>query len=124
MPGERGKWEKVVIIKNMFDMREFAQDPKLILEYRSDVRDECAEKCGEVKKVEIYDTNPEGVVAVFFNDFESADKCVSLMNGRFFAGRRLQSFNWDGKAKYKINETEQEAEKRMKEWDKFLDQSS
>lgn len=110
-------------MKNMFDMSDFAKDPKLILEYRSDIRDECAAKCGEVKKVDIYDTNPEGVAAVFFTDFESADKCVTLMNGRFFAGRRLQAFNWDGKEKYKINETEQEAEKRMKEWDKFLEQS-
>jgi HIV Tat-specific factor 1 len=118
--GERGKWEKVVIIKNMFDISEFAKDPRLILEYRSDVRDECQEKCGEVKKVEIYDTNPDGVAAVFFNDVTAADKCVQLMHGRFFAGRKLQAFNWDGKEKYKINESEQEAEKRMQEWDKFL----
>lgn len=122
--GERGKWEKVVIIKNMFDITEFAKDPRLILEYRSDVRDECSEKCGPVRKVEIYDTNPDGVAAVFFNDLDAADACVALMNGRFFAGRRLTAFNWDGKEKYKINETEQEAEKRMKEWDKFLEESS
>ena len=124
MPGERNKCEKVVIIKNMFDVSEFARDPKLILEYRSDVREECSEKCGEVKKVEIYDANPEGVAAVFFSDFDSADKCVALMNGRFFAGRRLHALLWDGKTKYKINESEQEAEKRMKEWDKYLEQSA
>lgn len=122
MPGERPNCEKVVIITNLFDMKEFAQDPRLILEYRSDVRDECAEKCGEVRKVDIYENNPDGVAAVFFNEFDSADACVQLMDGRFFAGRQLRAFHWDGKTKYKINETEEEAAKRMAEWDKFLEQ--
>lgn len=122
IPGERANCEKVVIITNLFDMKEFAEDPKLILEYRSDVRDECQEKCGEVRKVDIYENNPQGAAAVFFNTFDSADACVQLMDGRFFAGRQLRAFHWDGKTKYKINETEEEAAKRMAEWDKFLEQ--
>lgn len=103
-------------------MMDFAADPRLILEYRNDLRDECGEKCGDVKKVDIYDNNPEGVAAVFFNEFESADQCVKLMNGRFFAGRQLTSFHWDGKTRYKIQETEEEAEKRMKDWESFLEE--
>lgn len=122
LPFERSKAEKAVIIKNMFDIQEFAKDPKLILEYRTDLREECDEKCGPVRKVEIYDNNPLGVAAVFFADFESADKCVELMNGRFFAGRQLTAESWDGKTRYKINESEEEAAKRMNEWDQFLEQ--
>ena len=118
---ERPKCQQTIIIKNMFDINDFAKDPKLILEYRNDLREECSEKCGPVKKVEIFDNNPEGVASVCFTDFNHADACLSLMNGRFFAGRKLTAESWDGKTKYRVNETEEQVEKRMKEWDKFLD---
>lgn len=122
LKGQREKNEKVIIIKNMFDPKMFETDPKMILEYRSDLREECEEKCGSVKKVEIYDLHPEGVAAITFNEFEDADKCIELMNGRFFAGRRLDAAHWDGKTKYKVQETEEEVEKRMAKWDEFLEQ--
>lgn len=122
MIGERAKNEKVVVIKNMFDASMFENDPKLILEYRSDLRDECEEKCGSVRKVEIFDRHSEGIATVAFNEFEHADKCVELMNGRFFAGRKLDAVLWDGKTKYKTVETEEEIEKRIKKWDEFLEQ--
>ncbi|XP_054164097.1 HIV Tat-specific factor 1 homolog [Oppia nitens] len=121
---ERPKSEKTVIIKNMFDPKEFLEEPKLILEYRSDLRDECTEKCGSVKRVDIYDCHPEGVAAIVFNEFEGAEQCVQLMNGRFFAGRRLTACHWDGKTRYKIEETEEEAEKRIKQWDEFLERDN
>lgn len=105
----------------MFDPKEFENDPRLILDYKNDLRDECSEKCGEVKKVEIYDLHPEGVAAVTFNEFEDADKCVSLMNGRWFAGRQLSAASWDGRTKFKIEETEEEIEARMKKWDDYLE---
>ncbi|KAF7489513.1 HIV Tat-specific factor 1 -like protein [Sarcoptes scabiei] len=122
IPGERSKNEKVVVIKNMFDVKIFEKDPKLILEYKSDLQEECEEKCGPVKKVEIFDLHPEGVAMVTFKEFDDADKCVQLMNGRFFAGRKLDSHLWDGKTKYKVQETEEEIEERMKKWDQYLEQ--
>ncbi|XP_074604409.1 RRM1_TatSF1_like and RRM2_TatSF1_like domain-containing protein barc [Brevipalpus obovatus] len=121
LPGERSNCEKTVVIMNMFDPSEFDEDPALILEYKKDVRDECVEKFGEVKRVEIYDRNPEGVVTVQFKEFDMADKCVEIMNGRWFAQRKLKAFNWDGRTKYKIQETEEEAAKRIEKWDKFLE---
>lgn len=120
-PAERSKREKVVIIKNLFDPAEFDKDPTLIAEYKQEVEEECSEKCGAVKKVELYDRNPEGVVAVFFKEFEHADLCVGLMNGRFYAGRQLFAENWDGRTKYKVKETEEEEKRRLEEWNKFLE---
>ncbi|RWS10083.1 HIV Tat-specific factor 1-like protein [Dinothrombium tinctorium] len=124
LPSERSKCEKTIIIKNMFDVAEFLKDPKLILDYKDDLKEECTEKCGEVKKVEIYDRNPEGVASVTFENFDSADLCVSLMNGRFFAGRQLSAAHWDGKTKYQTKETEEEAEERIKQWDQYLEQAT
>lgn len=105
----------------MFDINEFAKDPRLIIEYRNDLREECSEKCGAVRKVDIFDNNPKGVAFVHFNEFEAADKCVEIMDGRFFAGRQLIAHLWDGKTKYKIEETEEEVEKRMNDWEKYLE---
>ncbi|XP_076307704.1 LOW QUALITY PROTEIN: 17S U2 SnRNP complex component HTATSF1-like [Tachypleus tridentatus] len=63
--GQRLRCERIVIIKNMFDPKEFEVDATLILEYQKDLRDECS-KCGEVKKVTIYDTCPL-LLRVFIN---------------------------------------------------------
>lgn len=120
-PAERSKREKCVIIKNLFDPSEFDKDPTLIAEYKQEVEEECNAKCGPVRKVELYDRNPEGVVAVFFKEFEHADSCVGLMNGRFYAGRQLFAENWDGRTKYKVKETEEEEKRRLEEWNKYLE---
>lgn len=122
LPSEKSNNLRTVVIKNMFDPSIFEKDPKLILEYRSDLREECEEKCGPIKRVEVYDLNKEGVATITFNEFDDADKCIALMNGRFFAGRKLEATHWDGKTKYKMEETEEEVEKRMKQWDDFLEQ--
>jgi len=121
LPGERNRSEKTVVLKNMFDPKEFEEDPSLILEYRRDVQEECEQKCGPTKRVDIYDLNPEGVITVTFHEFESADACVELMNGRFFAGRRLTAEHWDGKTRYKKEESEEEIAKRRELWEKFLE---
>jgi HIV Tat-specific factor 1 len=56
MRGEPLKCESVVIIKNLFKPEDFDRDVTLLLEYQQDVRSECI-KCGEVKKVTIYDVS-------------------------------------------------------------------
>ncbi|XP_013793531.1 HIV Tat-specific factor 1 homolog isoform X2 [Limulus polyphemus] len=118
--GQRLRCERVVVIKNMFDPKEFEVDATLILEYQKDLRDECS-KCGEVKKVTIYDRHPEGVVLVTFKEPEEADQCIALMNKRWFAGRQLSAETWDGRTKYTVIETEDEKKKRLETWEGFLE---
>ncbi|KAK9503318.1 hypothetical protein O3M35_011917 [Rhynocoris fuscipes] len=120
--GERAKHERIVIIKNLFDPSIFDNDVGLILEYQQDIRDECI-KCGDVRKVTIYDRHPEGVAQVIFKEAEAADACVQLLNNRWFGQRRISAETWDGKTKYKIIETEEEKEARLKKWEKFLKDS-
>ncbi|XP_003744108.1 HIV Tat-specific factor 1 [Galendromus occidentalis] len=119
--GERNKWENTVVIRNFFEPQEFDQDPRLVLEYQKDLREECESKFGETKKVVIYDRNPQGVATVTFKDVEHADACITTMKGRFFAGRQLEADHWDGKEKFKIVESEEQLEERMKKWDEFLE---
>ena len=62
----------------------------------SDLDSEC-KTFGEIKKIMIFDRHPDGVVSIKFADVESAHRCVKVMNGRFFAGRKLEAGMWDGK---------------------------
>ena len=54
--GERSKHESVVIVKNLFDPKIFDKEVSLLLEYQQDLREECS-KCGDVKKVIIFDVS-------------------------------------------------------------------
>jgi len=56
MRGEPLKCEKVVIIKNLFSPEDFDKEVQLLLEYQQDIRSECL-KCGDVRKVVIYDVS-------------------------------------------------------------------
>ncbi|XP_022906247.2 17S U2 SnRNP complex component HTATSF1 [Onthophagus taurus] len=118
--GERAKHEKVVIIKNLFEPKLFDEDVGLILEFQQDLREE-ASKCGEVRKVMLYDRHPGGVAQINMKEPEEADAVVLLLNNRWFGKRKLTAEIWDGKTKYKIAETEAEISERIDNWDKYLE---
>ncbi|XP_012136068.1 RRM1_TatSF1_like and RRM2_TatSF1_like domain-containing protein barc isoform X2 [Megachile rotundata] len=102
--GEPAKHERVVIIKNLFSPEDFDKEVALLLEYQQDIRSECL-KCGDVRKVIIYDRHPEGVAQVIFREPAEAQACVQLLNGRWFSQRKISAEIWDGKTKYKSFKT-------------------
>ncbi|XP_017877315.1 HIV Tat-specific factor 1 homolog [Ceratina calcarata] len=118
--GEPLKHEKVVIIKNLFSPEDFDKEVSLLLEYQQDIRSECL-KCGDVRKVIIYDRHPEGVAQVTFREPAEAQACIQLLNGRWFSQRKISAEIWDGKTKYKVLETDAEIEARIAKWDKYLE---
>lgn len=120
LKGERAKHERVVIVKNLFEPSMFDKDVGLILEFQQDLREECS-KCGEVRKVMLYDRHPEGVAQINMSCPEEADECVNLLNGRWFGKRQLTAEIWDGKTKYKIAETDAQISQRLDKWDKYLE---
>lgn len=121
MRGERGKNERVVIIKNLFEPSTFDNQVDLIIDYQNNVRDECV-KCGTVKKVIVYSCEPDGICEVRMSDPEEADLVVQMMDRRYFGKRMLSAAIWDGKTKYKLKETDAEAKDRLSKWDEFLEQ--
>ncbi|KAF8931658.1 hypothetical protein BGZ47_011738 [Haplosporangium gracile] len=108
------KWNKVCILKHMFTLQELEADPTLLLDLKEDIREEC-EKVGEVTNVIIYDHHPEGVVSVRYKDKESADLCVKLMSGRFFAGQRVVAEIYDGHTRYESQKSKEELEEEEKQ---------
>ncbi|KAG0282548.1 hypothetical protein BGZ96_000366 [Linnemannia gamsii] len=108
------KWNKVCILKHMFTLEELEADPTLLLDLKEDIREEC-EKVGEVTNVIIYDHHPDGVVSVRYKEKESADLCVKLMSGRFFAGQRVVAEIYDGHTKYESQKSKEELEEEEKQ---------
>ncbi|CAK1553324.1 unnamed protein product [Leptosia nina] len=119
--GERSKHERVVIVKNLFHPTDFDKEVQLILDYQQDLREECG-KCGDVRKVVIYDRHPEGVAQITMKEPEQADAVIQLINGRWFGKRQITAEIWDGRTKYRIAETDADISKRIDKWDKFLEQ--
>eukprot|EP00038_Savillea_parva_P013676 m.212030 g.212030 ORF g.212030 m.212030 type:complete len:414 (+) comp25872_c0_seq1:31-1272(+) len=116
----RKKAVGVVVIKNMFDPKEFDEDATYLNDIRDDLMSECG-KLGVVKKVMIFDRHPEGVVSVKFEDVAAAHACIKLMHNRLFGGRRLSADMWDGHTSYKIEESDMEREERLKKWEQHLE---
>lgn len=118
--GQRKKNENTVVIRNVFDPKEFEVAMDKILDHKEAMRSQ-ASNFGKIKKLELYDLHPEGVVQVTFEEVESADMCVATLNKRLYGGRTLYVTTWDGKEKFKIEETAAEREERIKKWNEFLE---
>lgn len=118
-PKKRSKFDRIVILKNMFDYKEFEKDPATILDLKEDLRSEC-EKFGEVKKVLVFDRNPEGVASILFVEPDFADRCIEALNGRYYAGKVISAITYDGITDYNVKETEKELALRLQEWEQFL----
>ncbi len=89
---------RIVVVKNMFHPRE-CRTAGFVEELQEDLAGECG-ALGPIEKMTIFERHPEGVVIIKFGTAYAAEGCVKLMNGRFFAGRKLQSFYWDGSTDY------------------------
>ncbi|CAF3277473.1 unnamed protein product [Rotaria socialis] len=118
----RHKHERIIAMKNMFDLNQFKNDPLFIDKLRNQIRDSCSEY-GEVKKINIYDANPAGVVTVGFADIEQADICCQYMNDRIWHGRVIECKIWDGSTKYDVAPAEEEEKQRIDEWHKYLNEN-
>jgi len=43
------------------------------------------------------------------------------LHGRFFGGRQLECFYWDNKTNYKVKESEEQTQARLKEFGDWLE---
>ncbi|KXZ50931.1 hypothetical protein GPECTOR_14g177 [Gonium pectorale] len=110
------------VLSQMFAPDDFLENMLLAEELEQDVRSECT-KLGVIEKVRIFKQNPQGIVTVRFRTPEAAHKCVELMNGRYFGGRRLEAFMWDGFTNYNVKskETAEEEQARLEAFARELE---
>jgi hypothetical protein len=81
----------------MFDPAEAAAGGATFLsELEADVVPELEDACGSVSKVTVFTKHPDGVIAVKFSTAGGAATCISAMNGRYYARRKIVASFWDG----------------------------
>lgn len=113
----------IVILKKMFTLDEFKEDLMFAEELEADIRAECS-KLGVVEKLKVFKNNPEGVVSVRFQEPEAANKCIQLMNGRWFGGRQVEAHLYDGVTNYAVKpakESWEEQEARLEAFARELE---
>uniref|UniRef100_A0A7E4WDU1 17S U2 SnRNP complex component HTATSF1 n=1 Tax=Panagrellus redivivus TaxID=6233 RepID=A0A7E4WDU1_PANRE len=108
-----------VILKNVFGRDEMLADVTLALDLKTQVQEACT-RFGTVKKVVVYENHPDGVVSVTFPVVEESDYCVKLMDRGIFRHREISAALWDGKTKYKVEESEADQKARDAGWEAFL----
>lgn len=125
------RWEKVVILKNVFTLDDLKDDKSAAAEIKADILEGC-EAIGTVTNVIMYDAEPSGVVSVKFQHKDDALECVKKMNGRFFGGHRLEAAIYDGLEHYKRtpkqgandDDAEKDENKRLEDFGNWLESQS
>ncbi|KAG6620129.1 rna-binding protein [Phytophthora cinnamomi] len=112
---------RIVVIKHMFTPAEI-EDEEYEKELQEDIHDECS-KIGEVSKITLFAKHVDGVVVIKFASSGSAARCVEVMNGRFFAGRKLECGFWDG-TDYTHRESKTEEKERAEKFHEWLEEGS
>ena len=104
----------MVVLRNIFDPKDV--DYKIV---RDDMEEGCGE-CGAIEKVTVFEGNTDGVVVVKYRDGGGARKCVEVMNGRWYAQRKVSAEYYDGVTDYRVKESAAERKDREKAWAKWL----
>lgn len=120
------RWDKVVILKHMFTLKELEEDPTMLLDLKEDIREEC-EKLGDVTNVVLFDGEEDGVVSVRFANTQSAKACIEVMNGRFFGGQKVEAYAFDGEERFRKSskkDADDEGEKeRLEKFGDWLEEA-
>lgn len=117
---------KIIVLEGMFSVEE-AQSDAFMAELELDIVSEC-EKCGLIEKITVFSKNVRGVVIVKFSTAFAAQECVRILDGRFFGGRKVKAYFWDGKTDYSVPLSEEQAaaaeaeeQARLQEFGDWLD---
>ncbi|TPX58303.1 hypothetical protein PhCBS80983_g03233 [Powellomyces hirtus] len=79
-----------ILLKNMFNLQEVQGEPGWDQELKEDVSSECA-KYGTLRHVGIDTEAPDGRIYMKYNSIPEAESAVNALNGRFFAGNRIEA---------------------------------
>jgi len=114
---------RIVVLKHMFNPADAETEPSFYDDLKIEVGVEVEKKAGPIEKITVFERNPEGAIAIKFKDPASALKCIDAFNGRFFGGQKLECDYFDGITDYRMKESEEETNKRIEEFGKWLETS-
>jgi HIV Tat-specific factor 1 len=123
---------RIVVLEGMFKASDFKvseqQQNVFLGELEKDVATEIG-KIGEIEKLTVFTKNPKGVIVVKLTTSFAAQECIRLMNGRFFGGKKIKCYFWDGATNYSVvsssvaenDEEDKEEEERLNEFGDWLE---
>jgi HIV Tat-specific factor 1 len=115
---------RIVILKNLFEPIEFFEDEGLRQDLELDIVEECENNFGQIERFHIFEEHPEGIIKIKFKTPIAAEKCIEGLNHRYYNGKLIEAFYWDGKTDYnKFQEDNQSQEKRIEEFGQWLENS-
>ncbi|XP_042493452.1 splicing factor U2AF-associated protein 2 isoform X2 [Macadamia integrifolia] len=104
-----------VVLRYMFTVTEMRSDPNLRSELEADVEEESV-KLGPVDSIKVCENHPQGVVLVRFKDRKDAQKCIELMNGRWFGGKQIHASEDDGSVNHALVRDHDDDEARLEQF--------
>jgi len=121
---------RIIVLQGLFHPQDFNENSNFSDELEEDIAMECS-KCGNIEKITVFSSNPRGVVIVKFTTSFAAQECIKLMNGRYFGGKKILCFFWDGVTNYSVvvksdqqeDEEEKQEEHRLDEFGDWLEQN-
>ncbi|EEA08213.1 RNA recognition motif. family protein [Cryptosporidium muris RN66] len=96
---------RIVVLRHMYskqDAEKFNEDDLFYKELEDEIYEEVS-KFGTVINVTSIPRHPHGIVCVKFKKSEDAEIAVSYLNNRFFDGRQIEAFLYDGKTDFKVS---------------------
>ena len=128
LPQTDPRFDKVVILRQMFRPVELEEDPDAAMEIRQDIQQEC-EKHGIVTNITLFDLEPQGIISVRFQDSRAARACVEVMQGRSFDKRIVEASIADGSERFRRTDPKKSAKEdgkddneRLKEYADYLEE--
>jgi HIV Tat-specific factor 1 len=121
----KSKALRIIVIEGMFSPEDFVTDPSFSDALEQDIASECS-KYGEIDKITVFSQNPLGIVVIKYKTSFAAQECIRVMDGRYFAGRRLTAHYWDGVTNYSSTNnpataTEDEDKARLDDFGDWLE---
>ena len=96
---DQQKGLKIVIFQNMFDSENENNDFEYI---ENDVKNVCEDKCGKIKKIEIFKYNKDGIIKIKFMTPNASEKCIKIFDNKRYNERKIKVFYLDGNTSYNI----------------------
>ena len=100
---------KIVILNHFYTYEEVASllDEETMLQFfqelEGELRAEIESTIGPIDKINFFPENPAaGIVKIKFLSAMHAEECIKKMDQRFFDGRIINAFYWDGKTDYRV----------------------
>merc|ERR1712228_922895 len=104
-----------IVLQNVFSQKQ-ANENGFIDELKREIVTECNTKIGPIDKLQIFESNPNGIIKIKFKFAAHSKLCIKTMNGRLFDGNVIKCEYWDGQTQYAMLETEKQQRMRLEKF--------